>query len=57
MQSYGGYMAGMAGSSETGVYSAAISQAPVTDWHYYGMSTTITEQCMTVLEMWEEIYA
>ena len=30
-------MAGMVGSSETGVYSAAISQSPVTDWRYYGM--------------------
>ena len=37
LQSYGGYMAGMVGSSETGVYSTAISQSPVTDWHYYGM--------------------
>lgn len=35
-------MAGMVGSSETGVYSAAISQSPVTDWHYYGMCTIMT---------------
>ena len=36
LQSYGGYMAAMVGSSGAGVYSTAISQAPVTDWHYYG---------------------
>ena len=36
VQSYGGYMAGMFGSSGAGVYSTAISQSPVTDWHYYG---------------------
>lgn len=36
MQSYGGYMAGMVGSSGSGVYSAAISQSPVSDWLYYG---------------------
>ena len=35
-------MAGMVGSSETGVYSAAISQSPVTDWHYYGVCTIMT---------------
>lgn len=35
-------MAGMVGSSETGVYSAAISQSPVTDWHYYGMCAIMT---------------
>ncbi len=29
-------MAGMVGSSGSGVYSAAISQSPVSDWHYYG---------------------
>ena len=29
-------MAGMVGSSGSGVYSTAISQSPVSDWHYYG---------------------
>ena len=36
LQSYGGYMAGMVGSSGSGVFSAAISQSPVTTWYYYG---------------------
>ena len=36
VQSYGGYMAAMVGSSGAGVFSAAISQSPVSDWHYYG---------------------
>ena len=35
-QSYGGYMGAMVGSSASGVYKAAISQAPVTDWRFYG---------------------
>ena len=34
-------MAGMVGSSESPVYSAAISQAPVTTWYYYGESTIL----------------
>jgi dipeptidyl aminopeptidase/acylaminoacyl peptidase len=34
--SYGGYMAGRVGSSGSGVFSAAISQSPVTSWYYYG---------------------
>ena len=42
LQSYGGYMAGMVGSSETGIYSTAISQSPVTDWHYYGIENYCT---------------
>ena len=29
-------MAGMVGSSGSGVFSAAISQSPVTTWYYYG---------------------
>ena len=29
-------MAAMVGSSGSGVFAAAISQSPVTDWHYYG---------------------
>ena len=29
-------MAGMVGSSGSGVFRAAISQSPVTDWLYYG---------------------
>ena len=29
-------MAAMVGSSGSGVFSASISQSPVTDWHYYG---------------------
>ena len=29
-------MAGRVGSSGSGVYSAAISQSPVSDWLYYG---------------------
>ena len=29
-------MAGMIESSGTGVFTAAISQSPVSDWHYYG---------------------
>ena len=32
-------MAAMVGSSGSGVYSSAISQSPVTDWHYYGEIT------------------
>lgn len=31
-------MAGMVGSSGSGVFSTAISQSPVSDWHYYGRS-------------------
>ena len=30
-------MAGMVGASNGGVFTAAISQSPVTDWIYYGM--------------------
>lgn len=29
-------MGAMVGSSGSGVYRAAISQSPVTDWRYYG---------------------
>ena len=32
-------MAGMVGSSGTGVFCAAISQSPVTDWMYYGTNS------------------
>ena len=38
-------MAGMVGSSGTGVYSTAISQSPVTDWHYYGMIICVYYLC------------
>ncbi len=31
-------MAGNVGSSGSGVFKAAISQSPVSDWHYYGES-------------------
>ena len=34
-------MAGMVGASSNGVFSAAISQAPVTDWIYYGQSAIL----------------
>ena len=36
LQSYEGYMAGMVGSSGSRVFSAAVSQSPVTSWYYYG---------------------
>ncbi|KAL5479676.1 hypothetical protein EMCRGX_G023232 [Ephydatia muelleri] len=42
--SYGGYMAGMVGSSGSGVFKAAISQSPVTDWRYY--DSVYTERYM-----------
>ena len=29
-------MAGMVGSSGSGMFRAAISQSPVSDWRYYG---------------------
>ena len=29
-------MAGMVGSSGSGVFNVAISRSPVTDWRYYG---------------------
>ena len=29
-------MAGMVGASGSGLFSAAISQSPVSDWLYYG---------------------
>ncbi|CAI8006714.1 Prolyl endopeptidase FAP [Geodia barretti] len=38
--SYGGYMAGMVGSSGSGVFSTAISQSPVTTWYYYDSAYT-----------------
>jgi dipeptidyl aminopeptidase/acylaminoacyl peptidase len=38
--SYGGYMAGMVGSSGSGAFSAAISQSPVTTWYYYDSAYT-----------------
>ena len=39
-------MAGMVGAISNSVFSTAISQSPVTDWHYYGMSLCIL-QCST----------
>ena len=36
-------MAGMVGSSNSGVYRAAISQSPVSDWLYYGKDGPIVE--------------
>ena len=39
-------MAGMVGSSESGVFSAAISQAPVTDWLYYGKTHFCISACL-----------
>ncbi|XP_019850892.1 PREDICTED: prolyl endopeptidase FAP-like [Amphimedon queenslandica] len=44
--SYGGYMAGMIESSGTGVFTAAISQSPVSDWHYY--DSIYTERYMNL---------
>ncbi len=35
-------MAAMVGSSGSGVFSAAISQAPVSDWNYYGEHMHVT---------------
>ncbi len=45
IQSYGGYMAARVGSSGSGVFSVAISQSPVTDWHYY--DSIYTERYMS----------
>ena len=39
-------MAGMVGSSGSGVFSAAISQAPVTDWLYYGKTDSCISACL-----------
>ena len=41
-------MAGMVGSSGTGVFCAAISQSPVTDWMYYG-TYKLTHTCITMI--------
>ena len=46
LQSYGGYMAGMVGSSGSGVFSSAISQSPVTDWLYYGKTDGSLPVCL-----------
>ena len=45
VQSYGGYMAGNVGSSGSGVFKAAISQSPVSDWHYYGKAMQDSALC------------
>ena len=37
-------MGAMVGSSASGVYKAAISQSPVTDWRYYGQCAVQSAQ-------------
>ena len=56
-------MAAMVGSSGSGVFSAAISQSPVSDWHYYGRTrscdchVTITWLYLHRLNLHGEIHA
>ena len=51
-------MAGMVGSSGEKVFSAAISQAPVSDWHYYGKSPSHdpSRDCHMTYHMVDSIY-
>ena len=55
-------MGAMVGTSASGVYKAAISQAPVTDWRYYGqctstISTIITHIMIVALRFHEQYTA
>ena len=42
-------MAGMVGSSASGVFSAAISQSPVTSWYYYGERAFLEDFSLSLL--------
>ena len=40
-------MGAMVGSSASGVYKAAISQSPVTDWRFYGQCACTISKIVT----------
>ena len=50
-------MAAMVGSSGEGVFSTAISQSPVSDWLYYGVSCDCHVMCLFMYTIDWEIFA
>ena len=50
-------MGAMVGSTASGVYKAAISQSPVTDWRYYGQCACTIGQHTQIMTFHEQYTA